>query len=123
MWDCIHETEQMMSSTVNTLKEKDAVSVRLLKQMARELFLLQASDWEFLVSTGAAKDYAEERFRTHYADFKTLGGMLDLYLKEGALPGVMIDTLSRCEERDAVFDNVKIEWFEERTQNGLQTHP
>ena len=123
MWDCIHETEHMMSSTVNTLKEKDAVSVRLLKQMARELFLLQASDWEFLVSTGAAKDYAEERFRTHYADFKTLGGMLDLYLKEGALPGVMIDTLSRCEERDAVFDNVKIEWFEERTQNGLQTHP
>ena len=37
----------------------------VLAQAARELLLAQASDWEFIVSTGAAGDYAERRFAEH----------------------------------------------------------
>lgn len=37
----------------------------VLAQAARELLLAQASDWEFIVSTGAAGDYAERRFAGH----------------------------------------------------------
>jgi len=37
----------------------------VLAQAARELLLAQASDWEFIVSTGAAGDYAERRFADH----------------------------------------------------------
>ncbi|HEV8456234.1 MAG TPA: 1,4-alpha-glucan branching protein domain-containing protein, partial [Gemmatimonadales bacterium] len=36
-----------------------------LEQAARELLLAQASDWPFIVSTGAAADYAEQRFTGH----------------------------------------------------------
>jgi 1,4-alpha-glucan branching enzyme len=35
------------------------------EQAARELLLAQASDWQFIISTGAAGDYAERRFREH----------------------------------------------------------
>lgn len=37
----------------------------VLAQAARELLLAQSSDWQFIISTGAAGDYAERRFREH----------------------------------------------------------
>ena len=36
-----------------------------LTQATRELLLAQASDWQFIISTGAATDYAEKRFSGH----------------------------------------------------------
>ena len=44
----------------------------MLAQATRELLLLQASDWQFLITTGAARDYAERRVAEHYAEFKRL---------------------------------------------------
>jgi 1,4-alpha-glucan branching enzyme len=37
----------------------------VLAQAARELLLAQSSDWPFIITTGAARDYAEHRFRKH----------------------------------------------------------
>jgi 1,4-alpha-glucan branching enzyme len=37
----------------------------VLAQASRELLLAQSSDWQFIISTGAAADYAERRFRGH----------------------------------------------------------
>ncbi len=37
----------------------------VLAQAARELLLAQSSDWPFIITTGAAADYAERRFREH----------------------------------------------------------
>ncbi len=36
-----------------------------LAQACRELLLAQSSDWQFIISTGAAADYAERRFTGH----------------------------------------------------------
>ena len=44
----------------------------VLNQAARELLLLQSSDWPFLVTTGQAKDYAVERFQEHVDRFDQL---------------------------------------------------
>jgi 1,4-alpha-glucan branching enzyme len=43
----------------------DPACARVLSQAARELLLLQASDWQFILSTGAAADYATRRFQGH----------------------------------------------------------
>lgn len=45
---------------------------RVLAQTCRELLLMQASDWPFLMTTGTARDYADQRFSLHFADFKQL---------------------------------------------------
>ncbi|MBA3260419.1 MAG: DUF1957 domain-containing protein [Gemmatimonadales bacterium] len=37
----------------------------VLAQAARELLLAQSSDWQFIISTGAAADYATRRFQEH----------------------------------------------------------
>ncbi|MBI1722689.1 MAG: DUF1957 domain-containing protein [Gemmatimonadetes bacterium] len=40
----------------------------VLAQAARELLLAQASDWQFIISTGAVTDYGERRFALHCDD-------------------------------------------------------
>ena len=73
----------------------------ILAQAARELLLAQASDWQFMITTGAVPDYAERRFRLHCDDTTRL---LDT-LRAGTLDGGarIADELWH---RDGVFPNV-----------------
>ncbi len=75
----------------------------VLAQAARELLLAQSSDWQFIITTGEAADYAEARINVHIADCAKLmhglrGGDGDL---ESArrLAGELV-------VRDAVFPNI-----------------
>ena len=47
------------------------------QQLARELLLLQSSDWQFLMTTGQAHDYAVERFRSHEERFDSLATAIE----------------------------------------------
>jgi 1,4-alpha-glucan branching enzyme len=49
----------------------------VLAAAARQLLLAQSSDWQFIISTGAAGDYAESRFRRHCEDAEALLRGLD----------------------------------------------
>jgi 1,4-alpha-glucan branching enzyme len=44
----------------------------ILAQAARELLLAQASDWQFIISTGEVADYATKRFNVHCDDLERL---------------------------------------------------
>ena len=47
----------------------DPLTRLYLNQAGRELLLLAASDWPFLMTTGQARDYAVARFQEHTARF------------------------------------------------------
>ncbi|HXG43765.1 MAG TPA: 1,4-alpha-glucan branching protein domain-containing protein [Gemmatimonadales bacterium] len=49
----------------------------ILAQAARELLLAQASDWPFIITTGAAADYATRRLTRHCEDAEALLAALD----------------------------------------------
>jgi 1,4-alpha-glucan branching enzyme len=78
MWPLIHGAERRMEELVAA--EPDAVGEReaLLNQVARELLLLQSSDWPFLVTTGQAKEYAIERFTGHLERFDRLASIVEM---------------------------------------------
>jgi len=76
----------------------------VLAQAARELLLAQSSDWQFIISTGAAADYAERRFREHC---DALDGLV------AALDPAAEDSLEAAQrradelfERDALFPDI-----------------
>jgi len=50
---------------------------RATRQLARELLLLQASDWQFLMTTGQASEYATMRFRSHCERFDRLANAIE----------------------------------------------
>jgi 1,4-alpha-glucan branching enzyme len=54
----------------------DSAQHVVLAQAARELLLAQASDWQFIISTGAVADYAERRFTGHCEAAEELVGAL-----------------------------------------------
>ena len=72
VWKKIYNAEKIM---LNVAKKKGNDKVKDL--MARELLLLESSDWEFLISTISAKDYAENRVSEHYDSFNKLKLILD----------------------------------------------
>jgi 1,4-alpha-glucan branching enzyme len=77
MWPPIHAAERRMENLVSRHPDADGVRREVLDQAARELLLLQSSDWPFLVTTGQAKEYAIERFQEHLARFDQLAALAD----------------------------------------------
>jgi 1,4-alpha-glucan branching enzyme len=77
MWQPIHEAETKMEALANQFTNPNDNELLVLKQAARELLLLQSSDWPFLVTTGQAREYAIQRFTQHIERFKALTQSLD----------------------------------------------
>jgi 1,4-alpha-glucan branching enzyme len=79
---------------------------RIAKQLCRELLLLESSDWQFLITTGAARDYAEQRFHTHNGQFNDLQQMWHSLTEHGSLSEEQTQRLTAMEERDSIFPNI-----------------
>ena len=76
---------------------------RVVKQMCRELLLMESSDWQFLITTGAARDYAELRFVTHNDQFLELKQIWQTLIAEGGVGNEMQARLAAIETRDSLF--------------------
>ncbi len=79
---------------------------RIVKQLCRELLLLESSDWQFLITTGAARDYAELRFNTHLDQFNDLRSLWFALRREGSLNDEQLNRLAAIEERDNIFADI-----------------
>ncbi len=72
MWRAIHGAERRMERLVARYPAAGGELQEVLGQAARELLLLQGSDWEFLTTTAQASDYAQQRFVEHLAWFNDM---------------------------------------------------
>jgi len=113
-WRHIYESEAKMNSLAATWKEKhqsDSELTDILTQAGRELMLMSASDWQFLISTWAARDYAELRLTEHYEDFKKLAKMADDRIAGRELSAGQREFLADCQTRDSLFADLELDWF------------
>jgi 1,4-alpha-glucan branching enzyme len=81
-----------------------ALVERVLKQLARELLLMQSSDWAFLIKMGTAKHYAAKRTVDHVTRFNILHEQLKTAQVDEAF-------LSDCETRDNLFPDVDWRYY------------
>jgi 1,4-alpha-glucan branching enzyme len=109
MWAPIHAAERRMEQLVARYPEAEGDALAALNQAARELLLLQSSDWPFLVTTGQAKEYATRRFNGHVSRFEQLAQALE----EGA-HGRAGELAATFFELDNVFPDLDYRWFAER---------
>jgi len=109
MWPVIHAAERRMERLVQTYPNADESTAAVLAQAARELLLLQSSDWPFLVTTGQARDYAVGRFQEHVARFEQLATALEGPPNEEA-PALAEELY----ERDRVFGGIDYQRFRNR---------
>src|SRR5262245_13388203 len=108
-WPLIHAAElryqRLASAALEALPARgaDPLLERLLAQAGRELVLLEASDWQFLITTLAAQDYAQHRLTGHLQDFERLAGLAERRVEGGSISEQDATLVVECERRDSLF--------------------
>jgi 1,4-alpha-glucan branching enzyme len=106
-WAQIYRAERVFREIASGGKWREGGwAERVAKQMARELLLLESSDWQFLITTAAARDYAQKRFSGHLDEFVELEVLWADYAANGALSASGMRFLADLEERDGLFAEI-----------------
>lgn len=104
MWGPIHESEARMAALAERYPDPTDDERAVLNQAARELLLLESSDWPFLVTTGQAREYAIQRFSQHCERFDHLAKSLESRQPNRALA-------DEYWEKDKLFPDIDYRWF------------
>jgi len=108
-WRHMYRAEAMMKRLIQKHgSDDDPIMRRILTQLGRELLLLESSDWQFLISTWSAKDYAEQRFVEHDANFGRLAQIVERYADVRQLEQGDRVYLQRCETTNPIFSELDI---------------
>jgi 1,4-alpha-glucan branching enzyme len=111
-WERIYESESKSEEILGKYKDsRDPNMLKILKQMVRELLLLESSDWQFLITTWSARDYAENRIALHYDSFIRLYNMANNYGSGKTIEEGEWHFLGTLEEADAIFKDIDLKPF------------
>lgn len=89
------------TKTKNTLKN----------HLARELLLIESSDWQFLITTWSNRDYAENRIALHYENFNRLYDIANKYTNGKNIDESELNFLGIIESVDDIFEASDLEPF------------
>jgi len=81
---------------------------RILEQTARELLLMEGSDWPFLLFTEQAKEYANKRFHSHHQRFNKLIWVAKNFNDKKR---ITLEELERIESIDTCFPDINLDYF------------
>jgi 1,4-alpha-glucan branching enzyme len=111
-WTHIYPAELAMQEIVNGGRwRENPTARRLASQLCRELLLLESSDWQFLITTEHARDYAEKRFNEHLEDFRSLLDGWRKFEATGEVPEPAQAKLAELEKIDSLFPEVSPEAY------------
>ena len=99
LWSGLAEVESESVRIARKFSSASGGTRSALEQMVRELFLLQSSDWPFMVLRGRNEGYARERFWSHRERWSRLASSL----LEGKPDAVLGRIASELYEIDNVF--------------------
>ncbi|MEA3385384.1 MAG: 1,4-alpha-glucan branching protein domain-containing protein [Thermodesulfobacteriota bacterium] len=95
----LHQGAQLMERLATNHPRADGLTMRALNQAARELLLAQASDWAFMINSGAMAEYGTQRTKTHLLRLSRLTKEIeDRKIDEGRL--------SIIESQDNIFPQI-----------------
>jgi 1,4-alpha-glucan branching enzyme len=121
MWEVEYRCETSFGRATFDLPWRENAGVRgLLERAARELLLLQASDWPFAITRGQAVDYGIKRFVLHVSRFDALLEACDVTARgsggksgKGAaeLDEVLRHAVQDVDLHDVVFPEIDLSWW------------
>jgi 1,4-alpha-glucan branching enzyme len=96
IWEDTHRAERELARLAMDSPHASLDEERALAQAAREVLLMESSDWTFMITRGEAAAYARDRFTSHHDRLSAVMGMLD-----GG--GIDPTALASLEETDNIF--------------------
>ncbi len=116
MWEIEYRCEAQFGKMLfeQPWRQRDELR-ELLEKAGRELLLLQASDWPFVITRGQAVDYGIKRYMQHVARFESLIDIAEKIARDSAYLGKM-DAVERHEVEDAdlhdiIFPKIDLNWW------------
>ncbi len=112
LWEMEYRAENRMLELLRDLPWRGNARVRdVLQRTGRELLLLQASDWPFVIHSAGATDYGIQRFAGHYTRFDRLA-----HMAATVAGGAELDALERAQfdeaaAHDSIFNEIDLNWW------------
>ncbi len=112
-WKHIYKAENRMVELVEKWVEDGENSEigEILTQAGRELLLLESSDWQFLISTWSARDYAENRISFHMDAFEHLANSVETLLAGKKLSSEDHTRYILLSEQDDAFPDLDVRYW------------
>lgn len=116
MWDIEYRCESNFIRMIHDLPWEENKEVhKLLQDAGRELLLLQASDWPFVIRRGQAVDYGIKRFMQHVARFECLTDIAEKLAGDSEYLGKLTEVeqfeIKDAEIHDVIFPNIDLNWW------------
>jgi 1,4-alpha-glucan branching enzyme len=116
LWEMEYNCETLFGKLTYNLPWRTQPDLRkILEKAGRELLLLQASDWPFVISRRQAPEYGMKRFIQHVARFDVLTDIAERlaenpdYLRN--LDEVQKLELKEIDLHDAIFPDIDLNWW------------
>lgn len=112
MWEIEYRAEGTFLRLLHALPWQTIPPIRqMLQRAARQLLLLQASDWAFVVHTQGAVDYGIQRFAGHATAFDRAARLAER-LAAGATPTPVEQAeLNDMDAHDVIFADIDLNWW------------
>jgi len=108
IWPYINGSIKEFENVLENIPNPNDWEERILKQIARELILMEGSDWPFLLYTKQAKEYANQRFHHHHQRFNKLIWAAKDFNDKNRLT---LETLEEIKSIDSCFQDININYF------------
>ncbi len=112
MWEIEYRAENRMLKLLHELPWKTNEKIRqMMERAGRQLLLLQASDWPFVVHTHGAVDYGIQRFSGHATNFDRATLMAEELAAGAELSEMRKIELAEMDFHDSVFPHIDLNWW------------
>jgi len=112
MWEIEYRAECRMLKLLHQLpwRTNDTVK-KLMERAGRQLLLLQASDWPFVVDSQGAVDYGIQRFSGHATHFDRATLMAEEVTAGQPLDALRQIELTEMDTHDSIFPEIDLNWW------------
>lgn len=108
IWPYINDSIKNFENVLEMNPNPSEWGIRVRKQTARELLLMEGSDWPFLLYTKQAKEYANQRFHNHHQRFNKLVWACK---DEAEKNRISLRELEEIESIDSCFQDINLDYF------------
>ncbi|MHA1292759.1 MAG: glycoside hydrolase family 57 protein [Promethearchaeota archaeon] len=108
IWSYINSSIKDFENILEANSKPNSWELRILRQISRELLLMEGSDWPFLLYTKQAKEYANQRFHHHHQRFNKLLWAAKNFNERNR---ISLKDLEEIEIIDSCFQDININYF------------
>ena len=114
IWEVEYRAEALFGKMTFNLPWRDPANVKIRSMMekaGRELLLMQASDWPFVITRGQAIDYGIKRFVLHAGRFENLISIAERVARKEPLTAIEQFEIQDSDLHDSIFPNIDLNWW------------